>query len=423
MMTKKNRSKLKNHRGFNNRLNILFPAPSIFMGILCISLNVYAVPIQMKNKPLEAMQYLGQDAGIKNSLLQVEHYLHQGEVMQALILVQEVANAHPDNPAVLMALASTQENAGMTADAVSTLSALIKLKPQLYQAYYYLAMLQLQHKHYDSARNNLKQALRLKADYSDARIALGQLDIASKDYDAAFITANHLQKTYPEAAWGYELEGDIYTIRLEHKNAVEAYTLAFARDAGSQLAAKLFRSRIKAGEGRVAYDELRQWLARHPGDISARSLLSSAQLSLASAQIKTRRYRQAAVIYQDILSYDPDNIVALNNMALLYVKEGNPEGLKLAERGYNLFPERPEMIDTLGWLLVNNGETKRGLLLLQEASRKAPQNSEIHYHIAVALDKAGKRRKALEELDRLLKDNKPFSSQHEAEAMRKRLSE
>ena len=39
-------------------------------------------------------------------------------------------------------------------------------------------------------------------------------------------------------------------------------------------------------------------------------------------------------------------------VAWLYQDAGNPEGLKYAERAYELLPGRPEKSDTLGWLLV-----------------------------------------------------------------------
>ena len=112
---------------------------------------------------------------------------------------------------------------------------------------------------------------------------------------------------------------------------------------------------------------------------------------------------------------------ALNNLAWLYQEENNPEGVKYAERAYQLVPNRPEVIDTLGWLLVQNGETNRGLVLLQEAATKAPHIPDIRYHMAAALEKAGRRDEARKELDRLLKSNKTFPERDKAEALREQL--
>ena len=79
------------------------------------------------------------------------------------------------------------------------------------------------------------------------------------------------------------------------------------------------------------------------------------------------------------------------------------------------------MIDTLGWLLVLNGESNRGLVLLQEARIKAPHIPDIQYHLAVALEKVGRKDEARKELNRLLKSNKAFPERDKAEALHDQL--
>ena len=88
-----------------------------------------------------------------------------------------------------------------------------------------------------------------------------------------------------------------------------------------------------------------------------------------------------------------------------------------AERAYELAPGQPEIVDTLGWLLVRNGEINRGLLLLQEAVVKAPHIPDIRYHMIVALDKAGRREEARKELQRLLNSSKTFADIDKARAL------
>ena len=73
-------------------------------------------------------------------------------------------------------------------------------------------------------------------------------------------------------------------------------------------------------------------------------------------------------------------------------------------------------------MLVQNGETNRGLVLLQEAATKAPHLPDIRYHMAAALEKAGRREEALKELNRLLKSNKTFPERDKAKTLRDQLS-
>ena len=118
---------------------------------------------------------------------------------------------------------------------------------------------------------------------------------------------------------------------------------------------------------------------------------------------------------------DRDNVSALNNIAWLYQEDGISDGVKYAERAHELAPNSPEVTDTLGWLLVQNGDTNRGLVLLQEASVKAPHISEIRYHMAVALAKAGRTNESRKVLDRLLRTGKDFQSVDEARKLREQL--
>ena len=117
-------------------------------------------------------------------------------------------------------------------------------------------------------------------------------------------------------------------------------------------------------------------------------------------------------------------MTALNNIAWLQQRQGNyAKGLKYAERANQIVPDNPNVMDTLGWLLVQKGETNRGLVLLQEARVKAPHIPDIHYHMAVALHRAGRNDEARKELDRLLKSGREFPEIEEARALHDQLGD
>jgi len=77
-------------------------------------------------------------------------------------------------------------------------------------------------------------------------------------------------------------------------------------------------------------------------------------------------------------------------------------------------------MDTLGWLLINQGAYARSIELLQKANQLAPDIPDIQYHLAVALAKSGNKALARRELERLLASGKKFS---QADDARKMLSE
>jgi predicted Zn-dependent protease len=86
-----------------------------------------------------------------------------------------------------------------------------------------------------------------------------------------------------------------------------------------------------------------------------------------------------------------------------------------------LAPENPAILDTLGWILVDQGNTARGLPLLQKAVSLAPNSMDIRYHLVLGLVKSGDKAKAKQELEQLLAANKTFSNIDDAKALLKQL--
>jgi Tfp pilus assembly protein PilF len=74
-------------------------------------------------------------------------------------------------------------------------------------------------------------------------------------------------------------------------------------------------------------------------------------------------------------------------------------------------------MDTLGWILVEQGNTARGLPLLQSASTLAPEVADIRYHLALGLVKSGDKAKARKELEQLLATGKTFPDIEAARAL------
>ena len=352
---------------------------------------------------------------ISPALRLVQHYQREGKTTKALDVARKMATTHPRDQRVLKTLAVAQFKAGEEDAALGTLQTLVEVTPESAEVYYQMALIQMKLERSSEARESLEAALELKADYPEAQVALGRLDIADKRYEAALEIASRLRQSHPDAASGYELQGDTEYAREEFKPATDMYGIALEKAGNAQVARKLFLSRMRAGDHDSAHKGLRQWLAEHPEDTKLRSMLAMALQSSGQEQ-------QAIEQYLKILETDPGNVIILNNLAWLYQAAGNPEGVKYAERAHELAPDRPEVTDTLGWLLVQHGETNRGLVLLQEARVKAPHIPDIHYHMAVALYKSGRVDEARKELDRLLRTGKAFPEQDEARALREGLS-
>jgi putative PEP-CTERM system TPR-repeat lipoprotein len=352
---------------------------------------------------------------IEPALLLLGYYLRENNQEHSLDIAGELVVAHPRHPQVLRSVAQAHIQAGDYGAAARAIRTLVEVSPASAEAHYLQGVVQLKQKQVGDARVSLSRAIELQPNYPVAQLVLARINISEKDYDAALKIAAVLEQAHPDASFADELRGDLAAAKNAPKEAAEAYTLAYRMTASAQLARKLYQSQIQAGDFESALAALKGWLEAHPEDIPIRSLL-------ANALIRAERNPQAINEYLAVIEHDPANVAALNNIAWLYQEQGNyQEGVKYAERAHKLVPERPEVMDTLGWLLVLEGETNRGLLLLQEARAKAPHIPDIHYHMAVALEKAGRREEARKELDRLLKSNKAFTEREKAEALRNKL--
>ena len=74
----------------------------------------------------------------------------------------------------------------------------------------------------------------------------------------------------------------------------------------------------------------------------------------------------------------------------LSVKGDLAKAQSLAERAVAAAPSAPEIDDTLGWILLAQGNADKAVTYLTAANVSAPANPAIQYHLAVALNRLGR---------------------------------
>ncbi|GGB97751.1 hypothetical protein GCM10011494_15280 [Novosphingobium endophyticum] len=111
------------------------------------------------------------------------------------------------------------------------------------------------------------------------------------------------------------------------------------------------------------------------------------RLASADKAIRRKDWQTAIREYETILAQtDGRNVLVLNNLAFAYSQTGQAsKAMDHAERAFELAPNNPSVMDTMGWLLHRSGKDRqRALALLREAARKAPGNATIARHLAEA---------------------------------------
>ncbi|MEW5943472.1 MAG: XrtA/PEP-CTERM system TPR-repeat protein PrsT [Pseudomonadota bacterium] len=373
----------------------------------------------LANDEKEAVSWLERAAKSHPAALQprrllIDHHLRNNEPQKALAIARDAQTANPDNPDALDLLGTTQLAAGEKDNALTTYGKLVKSAPKAPLAYYRLASAQAVAKDIAAARSSLNKALELKPDYPDAQAALISLEIQAGRHAEALKIAQGIQNQSPQSPSGFVLEGDVLMAQKKYSEAAKAYEKAFAMDKNGLLAAKIHQAQSLAGDARKADAGVQQWLKDHPDDLVARGYL-------AQTYMKASRNRQAIEQYELVLKKDANDLVALNNLAWLYYQEKDPRALPTAERVYKLRPDAAFIGDTLGWILVEQGNTARGLEILRKAAAVAPKNPEIAYHYAVALARSGDKAKARRQLEDALASGQEFPQKEQAKAFLKQL--
>jgi putative PEP-CTERM system TPR-repeat lipoprotein len=305
-----------------------------------------------------------------------------GDTKGAMTAAQSAIAAIPKDPQLLEALANVSLMNGDANQAVDTLKQLVVLQPQNPAAMLRLANAQAVTKDYRGALESVRKALLLKPDLGPAWGTMAKIYLAAGQPDAALAEAKKLQKDLPGKAIGYALEGEVLLAERKPQEAIVAFREAVAKEPSAAVAARLYQVLEGSGRQADASAMAEQWIKDHPKDVA---LL---QLTAQSSQQK-KAYGDAIEGYKRVLEIDPDNIVALNNLAWIMIERNDPKGVEYAERAHRLAPFSPNVLDTLGWARTRTGDPKRGAELLRMASSLAPNAGEIRMHLAKALLDAG----------------------------------
>ena len=132
-------------------------------------------------------------------------------------------------------------------------------------------------------------------------------------------------------------------------------------------------------------------------------VLSTLALVLESAE----RWTEARQVYEVVIKLDPNNAIALNNLAYLLTEHGGDlnDALTKAQRAKQLLPGLSEVSDTLGWIYLKKNLTDNAIDIFKDLVTKVPGSAIFRYHLGMAYSQKGDKTRALKELQDALKFN------------------
>jgi putative PEP-CTERM system TPR-repeat lipoprotein len=357
---------------------------------------------------LEQARHAQPDA-LAPALLLGNFYLRAGDKQKALALAGKLQASNAGNADALTLLAEAQTANGNHQGALESYRSLAVIQPKSALVQVQIAGAEMALSRLPEALAAIRRALALEPDDSVAQLSAVRLLTEKGAWPEALAIAQGAQRRHPQAALGYRLEGDILMAQEHAAQALTLYEQAFRLDPSGPAMVALHRTLQAMGRQQQATERMQQWLRDHPRDLPAR-------LYLASALMNEGAYPAAVVQYQAIVDAYPQHVIALNDLAWALQRMKDNRALAYAERAYKLANGNASVSDTLGWVLLEQGQAARALPLLKQASTALPAASEVRYHYANALLRTGDKPGARRQFELLLAD-KNFARQSEVRAL------
>ncbi len=339
-------------------------------------------------------------------------YLAAGNPKKSLDIISEFSQSHELTPALRDVMGRAQLALNQYGPAADTLGPLAELRADDAQLHRQLAQAYEGAGQIENALASAERALELDPAHAPTRFQQARLLAAAGRLDEAQGVIDELEVAHPESVDLRNLEGAIAMRALRFDAAVEAYRRAFELRETNVQAQKLANALVSAGRGEDGVTLLQDWLARYPDDALTRSYLASHYLGQA-------KLHEAEIEFAKLVELNPDDVVARNNLAWLLLQSGKTEAaLVHAERAHALQREDPQILDTLGRILLEQGtDDERALMLLTSAAEALPDDRAINANLARALARTGQSDRARQILERILADDEPFPNRAEAEEL------
>ncbi len=321
-------------------------------------------------KKQEATQFLGTVldglADSKRLRLQYARFLAEDDLHGAYQQLNTLLTQYPHDAELAFTLALVCRGLNKNEEARQLYTQLSQNPNMAAAAHYELGQLAEEENNSDAVQLHYR-AVRNGPKFLPAVVRLGRFMASNGQLNSAQLYMSQLRLDYPHySAHLYQIESELL---VEHQ---------------------------LIGDARLILSEA---LNHFPNNISllySRSILSERQNDFASSEQDLRA----------ILAQDANNSMALNALGytLTLHTDRYEEARQLIMRALELNPGDPAIIDSLGWVLFQQGEYDTAIIHLREALEKMP-DPEIAAHLGEALWANGQREEALQVWQQILEQH------------------
>jgi len=342
-------------------------------------------------------------------------YLEQNNVKKALTLAQDTATQFPGRPEALRILGTVQMAGRDFNQAEASYGKWAALQPNSVAPLMALGRLYVGKGEPAQALAVLKKALQIQPQFQEAQAAMASVLVGSGRGDEAEKLCLQIQREQPKNYFGYALAGDVAAFQKSWPAAVRWYkqdlNVDFRR---SEVAMKLHKA-LLSGKELDAADKFAQERSKAYGT-DALFLFY-----LGGVELARSRPEQAERWYAQVLTLQPENVAALNNLATLALKRKDGKAREYADKALALQPNSPGVMDTVADVYAAAGEYSKAVELQQKVVALMPGSSEFRLNLARHLLAAGQKDQAQTQLKKLVADDPAFASRAEFKAVQSKL--
>jgi cellulose synthase operon protein C len=233
-----------------------------------------------------------------------------------------------------------------------------------------------------AAEQSFRKAVQMRADYLPASEQLAALLVQQQRADDALKVARELMTQKPDLINGYVLEAQTLSAAKRWPDAVSSWQKVSQKFHSPQAVMGVYSAFAAQGKEEEGQKVASDWIRSNPKDTVVRGFL-------AERAMEKKDFRQAQVQYSAILAVAPNSPLVMNNLAWVMHEQKDPRALDHAQAAIKLAPKSPAIMDTLGRIMLDRGQSQRGIELLKQAVDLAPKLPELHLSYARGLSQVG----------------------------------
>ncbi|MBX3635452.1 MAG: PEP-CTERM system TPR-repeat protein PrsT [Rubrivivax sp.] len=345
----------------------------------------------------------------------IAYHRGRGDINAALSAAQEASAAFAQNSDVQNQLGQTHLASGNLAQAAAAFGKLAVEHGSLAYGPMGLAEVALAKRDDAGALRHARRALEVDPAAAGAQRIVITATVRLGRHDDAVAAARSLQSMWPDDPLGYVLEGEVEAHRSQWDAAARAFTRATQKPNPAQSAGRLHDVLLRGKRADEAGRFAQSWIKDHPHDLLFRLYLADVASKAGDVGTAEQRYRE-------VLERQPDNVLALNNLAWVLARQGRPGAVALAKRAIASAPGVPAFQDTLAMALASERQFADALEVQKKLIARDPDTPRFRVTLARIYMASGDRASARTELQKLAGRREPFAERDEVAQLLKAAS-